>query len=329
MIKLDMNGKNNKVVVIGASGYIGSRLSLFLGNNGYEVFAFDKHKNKKADQWLKSIYHFTSIDIRDKKFVQEVKGLNPDYIVNLVSLNHIDSEKDKLFTNEINVNPTLRLLECLSTTKNLKYINLSTVQVYGNQTGLIKETNPLNPNNFYALTHKIREDICNYYNNKGNISCINLRLSNSYGSPIFIENSCWWLVINDFCRSATQNKKIKLNSDGSPLRDFIHGDNVCSYILEILKDDNQFSTYNICSGVSKSIAEIAIRVREEASKKLSENVTIINKHNEEIYLNTPKPGNSIIKRYDNSRIKNLKAREVSMGAGISEVLDYCLKMNKS
>ena len=50
-----MNGKNNKVVVLGASGYIGSRLCLFLANNGYKVFAIDNNKNKKADQWLKSI----------------------------------------------------------------------------------------------------------------------------------------------------------------------------------------------------------------------------------------------------------------------------------
>ena len=321
-----MNGKNNKVVVIGASGYIGSRLSLYLANSGYKVFAFDKNKNKKAKQWLESIYHFISIDIRDKKFVQEVQALNPNYIINLVSLNHIDSEKDKSFTNEINVNPTLRLLESLNTNDNLKYINLSTVQVYGDQTGLIKETSPMIPNNYYALTHKIREEICNYYNNKGKISCINLRLSNSYGSPIFIENSCWWLVINDFCRSAIQNKKIKLNSDGSPSRDFIHGDNVCSYILEILKDDNQFSTYNICSGLSKSIAEIAIKVKEEASEKLSEYVEIVNIHNQKIDRESKKPDESIIKSYDNSRIKSYNINEASIDTGISEVLDYCLNM---
>ena len=322
-----MNGKNNKVVVLGASGYIGSRLSLYLANSGFKVFAFDKNKNKKANQWLESIYHFTSIDIRDKQFVQEVQELNPNYIINLVSLNHIDSEKNKSFTNEINVNPTLRLLESLNTSDNLKYINLSTVQVYGDQTGLIKETSPLIPNNYYALTHKIREEICNYYNNKGKISCINLRLSNSYGSPIFIENSCWWLVINDFCRSAIQNKKIKLNSDGSPLRDFIHGDDVCSYILELLKDDNQFSTYNISSGVSKSIAEIATKVKEEASKKLSEDVLIVNKNNQKLALKLNKYKDSNAQVYDNSRIRNFKINEVSIDKGISEVIDYCLKIN--
>lgn len=324
-----MNGKNNKVVVLGASGYIGSRLSLYLANSGFKVFAFDKNKNNNSNQWFESIYRFTSIDIRDKKFVQEVQALNADYIINLVSLNHVDSEKDKSFTDEINIYPTLRLLESLNVTKNLKYINLSTVQVYGNQTGLVKETNLLKPNNYYALTHEIREEICNYYNRKGKISCINLRLSNSYGSPIFIENSCWWLVINDFCRSAIQNKKIKLNSDGSPSRDFIHGDNVCSYILEILKDDNQFSTYNLCSGLSKSIAEIAIKVREEASKKLSEDVLIVNKNNQMLALKLNKYKDSNAQVYDNSRIKDFKINDVLIEEGIKEVLDYCLKMNKS
>ena len=104
-----MNGKNNKVVVLGASGYIGSRLSLYLANSGFKVFAFDKNKNNNSNQWFESIYRFNSIDIRDKKFVQEVQALNADYIINLVSLNHIDSEKDKSFTDEINIYPTLRL----------------------------------------------------------------------------------------------------------------------------------------------------------------------------------------------------------------------------
>tara|TARA_Y100000991_G_scaffold175124_1_gene137062 strand:+ start:1778 stop:2773 length:996 start_codon:yes stop_codon:yes gene_type:complete len=326
-MKLDMNGKNNKVVVIGASGYIGSRLCLFLANNGYRVFAIDKNKNKKADQWLNSIYQFISFDVRDKKFLKKVQELNPGYIINLVSLNHIDSEKNKLLTNEININPTLRLLECLKNSDNIKYINLSTVQVYGNQTGLIKETNPQMPNNYYALTHKIREEICNYYNNRGKIRCINLRLSNSYGSPVFMENSCWELVINEFCRSAILNKKIKLISDGLPLRDFIHGDSVCSYILEILKDNNQFSTYNISSGTSRSIAEIAIKVKEQASKKLQKKVLLTNKLNQEIFFKPPKKSSEpISKIYDNSRIRNFKVNEVSIDSGINEILDYCINM---
>ena len=68
----------------------------------------------------------------------------------------------------------------------------------------------INPINAYGLTHLLSENICNYYNAKRETDCINVRLSNSYGSPVFNENMCWWLVVNDLCKSAFLKNKIDL-----------------------------------------------------------------------------------------------------------------------
>ena len=64
------------------------------------------------------------------------------------------------------------------------------------------------------------EDILNIYSSFGNINSISIRLSNGY-DPELKTCDCWWLVINDFCLNV-KKKKIQINSDGSPLRDFIH-----------------------------------------------------------------------------------------------------------
>ena len=87
--------------------------------------------------------------------------------------------------------------------------------------------------NIYGLTHFLSEDICSYYNVNTETDCINVRLSNSYGSPVFMENNCWWLVINDLCKTAFSKDEIKLLSDGSPQRDFIQSSDICRAI-EIL-----------------------------------------------------------------------------------------------
>ena len=34
----------------------------------------------------------------------------------------------------------------------------------------------------------------------------------------FYSCDCWWLVLNDFCRTAMREGKIQLKSDGSPQR---------------------------------------------------------------------------------------------------------------
>ena len=39
--------------------------------------------------------------------------------------------------------------------------------------------------------------------------------------PVLKNINCWWLVLNDLCRSAKKNGKITIKSDGTALRDFI------------------------------------------------------------------------------------------------------------
>ena len=43
---------------------------------------------------------------------------------------------------------------------------------------------------FSSSSDLLSENICNYFNDKTETECINVRLSNSYGSPVFKENNC-------------------------------------------------------------------------------------------------------------------------------------------
>ena len=97
------------------------------------------------------------------------------------------------------------------------------------------ENQTVTPFNAYALTHALSEEICNYYNRKTETECINIRLSNSYGEPVFLDAKCWTLIVNDLTRSAFENKKIILKWDGSPIRDFIHYSDICNAIDSLVK----------------------------------------------------------------------------------------------
>ena len=103
----------------------------------------------------------------------------------------------------------------------------------------IDEIFPVNTVNTYALTHHLSEQICDHYNRKTSTNVISVRLSNSYGNPIFKENNCWWLAINDLCKNAFINKEIRLLSDGTPQRDFIHGNDVCQAVQCLLNTNEK------------------------------------------------------------------------------------------
>jgi UDP-glucose 4-epimerase len=96
------------------------------------------------------------------------------------------------------------------------------------------------------------------YSKVGKLDIASLRLSNSYGFPVDINADCWWLVVNDLCKSAISQKKIQLQSDGSPQRDFIALDDVTSAVDLLLKFNNKLpSIINVSSGQTYTILELA------------------------------------------------------------------------
>jgi nucleoside-diphosphate-sugar epimerase len=55
--------------------------------------------------------------------------------------------------------------------------------------------------------------------------------------PVFPEKNVWWPVLNDVCRMAkNKNGVIKLQSDGSPQRDFISLDKIGQFIKKLIEN---------------------------------------------------------------------------------------------
>ena len=175
-----------KIVITGASGYIGSRLCLFLSENGHDITALCYPKIPQQEGWTEKVKEFIVGDIRDKVIIEKISKAKADVIIHLVSLDHHDSEKNPSFVSEINLQPTWNLLHACSANGLKKFIYFSTIHVYGkNQNGHVDENRAVSPFNAYGLTHALSEQICNYYHRKTETECINIRLSNSYGEPVF------------------------------------------------------------------------------------------------------------------------------------------------
>lgn len=251
-----------KVLVTGGSGYIGARLCLHLANQGYLVTPLCYSYVPEDKSWVSKMDNIVVGDLRDEKFLSELAKNRYDVIVHLVSLDHNQSNGSPSHVSAVNITPVWSLLDVFSKQGLKKFIYFSTAQVYGVlKDETVTELRDTNTQNAYGLTHRAGEVICEHYNRVSSVDCRVVRLSNSYGAPIFDENNCWWLVVNDLCRMAYMEKKIVLQSDGSPLRDFIHGWDVCSGVQCIIETSEDHFVYNLNSGNTMSIMEIAQKIK--------------------------------------------------------------------
>jgi UDP-glucose 4-epimerase len=326
-----------KILVTGANGYLGAQICQYLAQNGHKIsgLCFPEIPNNK--QWKSGFEKLFACDIRDTEKLRQIAENQFDVLVHLVSLDHHQSNGEPDFVNSVNVNPTWNLLDIFTKKGLKKFIYLSTIHVYvKNFSGDIAENHPVNCANFYALTHFLSENICQYYAQNSETECITARLSNSYGEPVFSENNCWWLAVNDLCKMAVEQRQIVLHSDGSPLRDFINGKDVCQAVAILIDKGKNGKTYHISSGETFSIWEIAQKVRSIYQKIFGENLPICSnvifrgneQSTERQFISRSILNTEEMKPYkiDNSELKKLGfLPRISLEKGIENLFGYLSK----
>lgn len=316
-----------RIAITGATGYLGARLCRNLSEIGHEVIAVYRNLDSAHDQWRKKLYGVIEGDIRDVEIINKIANSGADAVIHLVSLDHRLSESDPKIVNEINVLPTWQLLDTCNKTGVSKFIYFSTMQVYGRVPNQVVDENfPANTVNAYGLTHLLCEEIATHFNNNFKMNVISVRLSNSYGVPVFHENNCWWLAINDLCKSAIEKKEIRLLSDGSPQRDFIHGNDVAIATEVLLQNAPKAkeNIYNISSGETKTIMELALMIKAEYLKRYHLEIPIYTPNG--IYKENSYQSPSLTYQICNQKIKDLGySPKLSLQDGIQELFSYLEK----
>ena len=307
-----------RILISGASGYLGSRLCKEL-NKHHHIIALTRNPDKFNHFNEKIADEIIIVKSFDHNFLEKVIDSKPEIFIHLISLDSSASNSNPLSSFDVNVGNTFKLLNHLKDSKTLKkFIYFSTIHVYNSSLKKIDELTKPNPNNFYSLTHFLSEEIINYFNNEANFKCINLRLSNSYGEPVFENENCWKLVVNELVKSANEKKIISLNGEGSTSRDFIYYSDICDAINKLIIIDNSkfnHNTYNLSSGNSLLLIELAELINKEFKGKIK---ILINSNKS--YL--PSPKNLVSKiTYSNERIKSLiKFNPIAVSEGIFKMI---------
>ncbi len=279
-----------RVLVTGARGYLGAHIADFLMRGGHEVIgsmrtltppAGDERVFKEFTSRMQSV---VVGDLRERSVLDSLSkgpggphGL--DAVVHTVSLNHQKSEEDPGNTLSTNVGVTWELLRRLtSQNPKLRFVYFSTFHVYG-RTGAVKidESTKTAPLNAYALTHLFSEELVRSFSRSTGMVGHSIRLSNGFGAPAFRDADCWWLVLNDFCKTALSKKRIEILSDGTAQRDFIHVDDIAASVGLLLRDprgSDGGDVYNVASGRTYTILELALIVQKTLERDFEMRVPI-------------------------------------------------------
>lgn len=244
---------NNKVIITGGAGFIGSHLTDLMVEKGYEVTIFDDLSTGVKSNINKSA-NFVEIDITNfKKTNYFVAKIKPDCIFHLAAWPRINrSMDDPIGTNNVNVNGTLNMLEAARINNISRFIYSSSSSVYGKQkTHIMKENMIPNPMSHYALQKLIGETYATFYSKSFGMKIISLRYFSVYGDrqP---HSGPYALVISKFIDQLKNKQKMTVFGDGTQTRDFTHVSDVAKANLLAMDADVEFGTNTIINiGASK------------------------------------------------------------------------------
>ena len=239
-MKTEINDEkiDRKVIVTGATGFIGQHLVPLLLRKGYTVIAVarDSSKAKKFD-WFSKV-HFIEIDLykaqlnlpncSDFKLIHLAWGGLPNYKAN--------------FHFEVNLKKDYEFIKGLVSQGVTQVLVTGTCAEYGMQNGPLASTAQTYPNTSYALAKDCLRKFLELLSNESSFTLQWARLFYMYGEG---QNPRSVLPQLD---SAINSGRAQFDmSGGEQIRDYLPVEDVAKSILQLFESSSK-GTFNICSG---------------------------------------------------------------------------------
>ena len=240
-----------KVLVTGGAGFIGSTIATVLAETGHKVIAYD------IGTWDTQIDNVQYIkgDVFDVHHLAAVSR-ECDSVVHMVGLPDARTAQDHpQMSFDLNIRSVQVVLEVAKSNGATRFILPSSAAIYGavDQSPVTEKTMP-KLTNTYAYHKYMAENLAQAYSVNYGVHITILRLFNVYG----IKGAG---ILNILLEKAGKGEPAKLYGEKQK-RDFIHVSDVADAFAGVLSLDHKFETYNVGTGVGRSIEDIVNLVRE-------------------------------------------------------------------
>jgi UDP-glucose 4-epimerase len=237
------------VLITGAGGHIGQRLTRRLASQGFMVRA----QVRRPLSWPADVEQVVGDLVAQHGLAAElVAGV--DAVIHLAGANELALSREPERAVAESVTAAERIAAVAA-----RVVYLSTVHVYGAALvpgAIITEdtrTEPLTP---YSVARLACEDV--FRASGGDVTVC--RLTNGLGAPLSPDSPGWRVVSNELCRDGATKGRLNLRTSGVQWRDFVALDDVESAVAALVATDHT-GTFNVASGTSITIRQLAVDVQ--------------------------------------------------------------------
>jgi UDP-glucose 4-epimerase len=295
--------EDKSVLVTGGSGFIGGHIVDALSADNdvavLDTVAGDHPNGVTAIQG----------DIRDEATVDAaVEGV--DVVFHQAALVSVaESVERPTESHAINATGTLNVLEA-ARKHDARVVIASSAAVYGDpEETPIDEGQRLEPTSPYGLDKVASDHYARLYEDLYGLDTVALRYFNVYGPGQ--TGGDYAGVITVFLRQARNGEPITVNGDGTQTRDFVHIDDVVRANLLAAETDAVGRAYNVGTGESVTIRELAELIRDAVGS------------DSEIVHTDPRPGDIQHSCADIGRARSALGYEptIDLEAGLRTLVD--------
>jgi dTDP-glucose 4,6-dehydratase len=309
------------LVVTGGAGFIGSNyVKRALKSNLLKIekivvvdnLTYAGSQENLADVMDDPRFTFIKGDICDQGLIEKVlTGM--DQIIHFAAESHVDRSIDSsdAFV-RTNVLGTAVLLEALRKNQRIKFLHVSTDEVYGSiENGSWTESSPLIPNSPYSASKAASDLLALSYHRTYGLDIRISRCCNNYGPNQFPEK-----IIPLFITNLIAGKKLPLYGTGLNKREWIHVDDHCAALDLLLLNGKAGEVYNIGGGEELTNLDLTRMILDA-----------FNKSTDEIEYVADRLGHDLRYSLNSTKAKNALGfiPQINFKKGLLETIDWYLE----
>ncbi|WP_266077818.1 NAD-dependent epimerase/dehydratase family protein [Haladaptatus caseinilyticus] len=294
------------VLVTGGAGFVGSHLvaALMKRNDVRVLDDFSSGSREKLPRGVDIIEG----DVRDPKTVRDAMA-GVDIVFHEAAMVSVEgSVEHPLRSHAVTCDGTLAVLD-RARREDARVVLASSAAVYGPPESVpIPESARKMPTSPYGIDKLTADQYTRRFYDLYGVETVALRYFNVYGKG---QNPEYSGVVQVFMQQARAGEDITIEGDGTQTRDFVHISDVVQANLRAGTTDRTGEAFNVGTGESVTIRELAETVRDVADSK------------SDIVHVDPRPGDIDHSRADVSRAKMALGYEstVSLSSGLGSLID--------
>jgi UDP-glucose 4-epimerase len=243
-------------IVTGGAGFIGSHMVDLLLSRGHKVRVIDSLVGGREANLA---HHGREPNLAFER--KDIRALEPDsaafhdadYVFHFAGIGDIvPSIERPIDYMDVNVQGTVRVLECARAAKIRKFVYAASSSCYGLADVPTREDHPIAPEHPYALSKYGGELAALHWHRVYKLPVNSIRIFNAYG-PRVRTTGAYGAVFGVFFKQKLAGKPFTVIGDGTQRRDFLYVTDVAAAFLRAAETDKAGEIWNLGAGNPQSV----------------------------------------------------------------------------